>query len=1025
MKITEILLKRPVAVTVLTVALFVIVFFSLKQLEVNYLPDITYPMIKVHIWWRGATPEEIETNIAEPVERVLSTIDNLDYFESSSIEGMYTLLVNFKYGINIEQAYQDVITAMGRVTRQLPKDIDPPVIFKADPSQLPVMELTVSSDKRNLVYLRDWSENWLVDQISTVHGTAGAEVVGGLKREIRVHLDPQKLLAYKLDAFKIAKVLSNENKEMFAGRVTVKAKEIIARTMGEFQNVEEIKQVIISHKSGGRNVYLKDIATIEDSHEEMRVNTRFNGKPCVKLNILKQADANTVSVAQDVKNKLQKLRKIIPEDIKFGIVENNGEYVMGAINSVQQSAIAAGILVIIVVYLFLGRLKQVLIMLIALPVTLLANFAIMKISGFSINIFSLGGLVVALGVILDNSIVVLENIVRLKSEGVEKYSLTGVKEVGSAITAATLTFLSLFLPFLFVPGLSALLFKELIMVIAGIVILSLIIAITLTPFLADRFLKNEKNTNPFFIFNFFNSIISLFSEIYSKFLSTCIRVRWIVIIVVLLLFTGSLWVGIKTGSEFLPQLDDGRIMVKVKMPSGTSINEVDKILKNLEAKLKDLKEIESVFTLAGGKVWGLATYEIAEEGELNIKLVPKSKRKISTRQFITKIQTIIKNVPTPGGKIMVSQMKVKGIRQVGEQQVEIKIKGIEIMSIFKVAKELSEKLNEISGIRNVNVSMDMTKPEYKVYVDREKASYFGISVDTVAITLRSLVNGIVATQYRDGSEYYNIRVMVPENKITSKQDLENLIIKNDTGDSFYLKDIAKIQQAVGPVEIVRENQSKEVIVRADSSGISVGEAVNKVKKVLLELNLPSNIEYEMVGQAQMMAENNKTMIIIILFAAFFAYVVLAIQFESFVLPVLILLNVPFTLTGSFIALYLTGTPIGITVLIGIVVMMGGITSQGVVLLTLAEGYFKEDKNPTQAILQAVPIRLRPILMTQLTTILGLVPLALNLGEGGDILMPMAIAVIGGLMYSLILTLLFLPALYVVIKRGGYKNEKFS
>jgi len=1016
MKITESLLKRPVAVIVLIIAIFVIGLFSFQQLEVNYLPDITYPMIKVHIWWRGATPEEIETNIAEPAERVISTIDNLDYIESSSIEGMYTLLVNFKYGINIEQAYQDVIAAMGRVTRQLPKDMDPPVIFKADPSQLPVMELTISSDKRNLVYLRDWAENWLVDQISTVNGTAGAEVVGGLKREIRVHLDIQKLLVYKLDAFKIAKVLASENKEMFAGRVTVKAKEIIARTMGEFQSVEEIEKIVISHKSGGRNIYLKDIATIEDSHEEMRVNTRFKGKPCVKLNILKQADANTVSVSQDVKNRLQELRKIIPEDIKFGVVENNGEYVMGAINSVQQSAIAAAILVIIVVYLFLGRLKQVLIMLIALPVTLLANFSIMKIFDFSINIFSLGGLVVALGIILDNSIVVLENIVRLKEEGIENYSLKGIKEVGKAIIVSTLTFLSLFLPFLFVPGLSSLLFKELIMVIAGIVLLSLIIAITLTPFLADRFLQNEKNIKPFFIFNFFNSIISLFSIIYSKFLSVCIQKRWIVILSVLFLFTCGLWVGIQTGSEFLPQLDDGRIMVKVKMPSGTSVNEIDKILKNLESKL-DLKEIESVFTLAGGKVWGLATYEIAEEGELNIQLVSKSKRKISTKQFITKIQPIIKTVPAPGGKIMVSQMKIKGIRQMGEQQVEIKIKGMEIMSIFKVAKELAEKLNEISGLRNVNVSMDMTKPEYKVYIDREKASYLGISADTVATTLRALVSGIVSTQYRDGSEYYNIRVMVPENKITSKQDLENLIIRNDTGDSFYLKDIAKIHQAVGPVEIVRENQNKQVIVRTDSAGISVGESVNKVKKVLLELNLPSNVEYEMGGQAQMMAENNKTMIIIILFATFFAYLVLAIQFESFILPVLILLNVPFTLTGSFIALYLTGNPIGVTVLIGIVVMMGGITSQGVVLLTLAESYFKEGKKPIQAILQAAPIRLRPILMTQLTTILGLVPLALNLGEGGDMLMPMAIAVIGGLLYSLILTLLFLPAVYVVIKHG--------
>jgi len=371
MRITSTTLKRPVAATVLAIAVFATGLFSLKQLDVDYLPEIIYPMTKVHIWRRGATPEEIETNIAEPVERVLATVDNLDYLESSSIEGMYTLLVNFQHGVDVEEAYQDVITAMGRVARKLPADMDPPVIIKADPSQLPVMQVTISSEQRDLVWLREWADNWLTDRLTAVPGTAGVEVVRGLEREIRIHLDPQRLAAYGLSPAGIARTLYEENREMFAGRVTVETREIIARTMGEFESLHEIRNVVLARGKHGENVYVKDVASVEDSHEDMRVNTRFNGKPCVKLNVLKQAEANTVTVAQAVKARLEELGRDIPDDIEFGYVENQGDYVLGAIRSVQGSAILAAVLVIVVVYLFLGRWRQVLVMVVALPTTLL------------------------------------------------------------------------------------------------------------------------------------------------------------------------------------------------------------------------------------------------------------------------------------------------------------------------------------------------------------------------------------------------------------------------------------------------------------------------------------------------------------------------------------------------------------------------------------------------------------------------------------------------------------------------------
>jgi hydrophobe/amphiphile efflux-1 (HAE1) family protein len=1022
-KITAAAIKRPVAVTVLAIATFATGYFSLTQLDVNYLPDISYPMVKIHIWWRGATADDIETNVADPLEEVIATVDDLDYIESSSIEGMYTLLVNFRYGADVDVAFQDVVAAMGRVTKRLPRDMDPPVVIKADPSQLPVIEVMLTSDAHDLVWLREWAEDWLVDRLATVAGTAGAEVVGGLEREIRVHLDPNRLQAYALSPDRIAKALLEENLETFAGRVTIEPREIIARTMGEFESLAEIENVVVARGPGGEKVYVKDVATVEDSHREMRIDTHFNGKPCVEFKVLKQYAANAVTVANGVKARLQELRDNgdIPKDVDFGYVEDDSTYVMGAISSVRDSALLAALLVVLVVYLFLGRWRQVIVMVVALPLTLLANFALMKAADFSINVFSLGGLVVALGVILDNSIVVLENITRLKSEGVADYAERGTQEVGSAVVTATLTFLAIFLPFAFVPGMAAILFKELVLVVGGVVAVSLLIAVTVTPLLTDRLLRHERSGQPPWIVRLFDGTIRLGVRGYEAVLRACLRVKWLVILLALAVLAVGLWLAGRAGTEFLPKLDDGRVMVKLKLPSGTSVSDVNRILARVEDRLRELPEIDTLFRLAGGRVFGLYTLEVGNEGNLDIQLLPRHQRTMSTEQFINKIRPWIAKIQAdePGAKLPVQARPIKGLRKVGEQDIEVNVKGNDAVLLYEFSEKLAARLAQTHGLSGVNVSMDMTKPEFRVYVDRARASAMGIPVNHVANTLRTLVQGLVGTQYREGTEYYPIRVMVPEAALTSKTDLEGLVIATREGEPIHLRDIAEVRRAVGPVEISREDQVMRVIVRADAAGVSVGEALVAAEQAAIELKPPSGVEVSMGSQARFMAESRRVMGLILGFAALFAYVILAIQFESFVLPFLIMLNVPLTLTGCLLALGIFGAPVGVTVQIGILVMMGGITSQGVVLLDLAEEYRRGGMAPLDAIRKAAPLRIRPILMTQLTTVLGLLPLAMNMGEGGDMLVTMAIAVIGGLLYSLLLTLLFLPAAYGLVYRKSH------
>jgi len=1016
MKLTAVAIKRPVATIVLIATALLLGYFGYTRMPTDFLPEITYPMIKVYVYWRGATPEEINDNIADPLERTLSTVDDLDYLESSSIEGMYTLLVNFEYGTDVDVAYQDVVAKMGLATRKLPPDVDPPIMFKADPSQLPVVQLIIQSEGRDMVKLRTWVENVLQDQFLAVKGVAGTEIVGGLEQEIRVHLDPERLAAYDLTLNQVIKRLKEENIEQLAGRVTEGNREFIVRTTAEFQNMDDIRNVVIVNNNRSM-VMLKDLATVEDSHEDKRVMTRFNGKPAVKLNILKQADANTVEVANAVNALIKKLETSVPPDIHFNTVENQADYIKGAIAGVRDSAIVAVLLVILVIFIFLGHWRQVLVMLIALPVTILFNFFLMKLGNFSINIFSLGGLVVAMGVVLDNSIVVIENITRLHLEKGTQSDTVAEKatdEVALAVLASTLTFLALFLPFLLIPGLTSLLFRELTLTIAGIVVISLIVALTVTPMLTHYLVivpvKEKKRVS------LFDRFIMKVNDVYKTVLTFLLKIRWVIVAVSVVLLAAAVFFFGNIGSEFLPKMDDGRVMIKLIMPTGTAVARTDSLMAELETVVKDDPYVAKYFTLSGGKVWGLVTYEIANEGEIDIELVPKTQRPFSTKQYIGKIKTQVMKHMVPGAKLIVKQAKMKGIRKMGESDVEIKVRGFDLKRLNEMAHQVATRLNRIDGLTNIRVGTQITKPEYQIQVDRLRLADLGISTQTISNSVKSLIDGTVASQYREEGEYYDIRVMVPEQRITSKQDIENLFIDGRNGEKVPLRTVAKVVPRLGPVEIVREDQVKQIVVSSDvTAGASVGDMATAVRNALADFPLPEGYSFEFGGQVYLMQESQKTMLQVILFAIFFAYVILAIQFNSFKQPFLILLGIPFAFLGVILALALTGFPAGATVLIGVIVMSGVITTQGVVLISFINEYRNKGLPLREAIIEAAPLRLRPILMVELAAILGLVPLALNWGEGGDMLQPMAVAVIGGLFFSLFVTLLLLPNLYFIFE----------
>lgn len=1014
MRITEYTVRRRLATSAIALALVVLGLYGMWRLPVNFLPDMTYPMIKLNIFWSGATPEEIERNLADPIERQMMTVDGLDYLESISIEGMYSLIANFNYGRDIDVAYQDATAALARVARKLPRDIDPPVIFKADPSQIPILQLTVRSDLWDLVQLRTWTDEWLQDQMLAVPGVAGTEIVGGLVREIRVHLKPDALEKYGLTISSVLKRLREENIDQFGGRLTVGPQEIIARTTGEFTSLEDIRNVVLL-RDGANRVTLREVAEVVDAHREARVITRLDRQPAVKVSILKQADANTVEVARAVERRLAKLKSGLPEGVALGMVENQGVYVTDALNGVSTAAFEAAILVILIVWLFLGSWRQVVVIIMALPLILIMNFGLMQLAGFSLNIFSLGGLVIAIGVLVDNSILVIEAISRRREdnpgEPINDLVIAATSDIGPAVVAATLAFLALFVPFLLVPGLVSLLFRELILVISGIVLISLVTAISLTPMLTAVLLGHsmgrERKSR-------FEILVDFITTSYRRLLGWVLTYRYVVIAFFLIILVGGGYAATRLGSEFLPQMDDGRVMVKVKLPTGAAVAETDRVLQEIEKQIGEDPRIESLFTMAGGRAVGTVTFEIANEGELNLQLLPREARDISTTEFIRQLRPIVAKIPAPGGKVSVSQTKVKGLRKMGDADIEVKVQGDDLQQLFELAGKLAQTMTGLNQFTNVYVAMDLSKPEMQIAVDRVRAAEMGVSVSEVADSLRTLVAGSVPTRLREGDNDYDIRVMVPESSIRHRTDLENLLIATQQGGFVRLGDLATVLPATGPVEIVREDQVKMVIVRGDAVGVSVGEALSGLQAAMAEENLPPGYQIAYGGQAQMMADMTRDVLMILAFALFFSFIVLAVQFNSLKLPALILGSMPFCLTGSVGLLLATGFPLGATVIIGILVVLAAAVNAGVLLFTYARGLQNTANLPVrEAILTAAELRLRPIVMVSTAILFGLIPLAMALDAGGDMLQPMAIAAIGGLLMEIAVALFLMPCLYFV------------
>lgn len=1018
-------IKHPIGTLMLVSVVIVLGGYFLSNLKVDLLPKLIYPQIRVNVSNRGVDPLVMEETVTRVLESRVATTEDVTKVESSTAEGRSNVTLSFDYGKDIDLALRDASTKLDQARGGLPREIDPPTIWKSDPSQIAIFELAVSSSGMDLVRLRRWCQEELTNYFLTVPGVASVDVAGGLEREIQVIIDQKRLQGYGMAVTEVLAAIANANVDQTGGRVTAGRREYLSRTEGKFSSVAEIREVPIRlrGRSGDQRIRLSDIARIEDSHREQRIFARLNDVPSVKVSIQKQPNANTVDVIDGLKAKMKFLEEsgIIPAGLEIRVTNDQSYYIRNSLTSVSDSALVGGLLAMVVVGFFLRSWRRTFIIATSIPIAILATFVMMGLGDLTLNIISLGGLALGIGMLVDNSIVMLENISRHQREHPDPVEAAryGSNEVLSAVVASTTTNLASVLPFLLISGLAALFFKELILTISFAIIASLLVAITLVPMLSAMLFKYEeshrKTGTP--VVSGAERLLKKATDRYAAALKWCVHRRGAVIVVAIVLFVGSILLYGALGSEFLPYMDDGQIRIRVEMPPSTSVQVTNRVATQLEEIIKTMPATSTVFTVAGGYIFGRGTAEFANRAGLDIQLVPLDQRTISSNEWIAQVREKIAQARIPEARILVSKPQIRGLRtSSGDEDVSVKVQGPELAVLNDLANEIMASVRNIEGLSNVNKSLEEARPELRIQVDRERAAELGISIRDIGETVRTAIDGTIASKYTEGDREYDIRVLLDRDEVRSLKAVEDLIIYPLVGPPTSLRAVASVREGIGPVTIRRENQNRIVEVTADVSGTerSLGEIMTDVKERLRGLNLPEGYSIFYGGQEETIRENNRVLITIILLAIFLVYVVMSVQYESLLNPFVILMTIPLSLAGVVFGLYVTGIPVGATVMLGVILLAGIVVNNSIILVEFIEILRKEKgMSKVEAVLAAGPIRLRPILMTTLTTVVGMLPLAMGIGEGSEVLQPLAVATIGGLTFAMALSLVVIPSVYLM------------
>jgi len=1024
MNIPAFSVNRKITVLMLTLIVCLFGIISFTRIGIDMMPELEYPFVSVITTYEGVASEDIENLVTRPIEEAISTVKRVSTVRSISKEGVSVVMVEFEWGTLLDFAAQDVRDKISWLEDIIPEDADSPMVLKFNMSDMPILFYGITG-MEDTIKLRQYVKDNIKTRIERLDGVASCWISGGLEREINVFVDRDRLSAYNLSISQVIETLKRENLNVSAGHVSKGYTEYLVRTLGEYKSLAPIANTIVAIK-GGTPIYIKDIATVKDTHKEVRNYSRTNKKDSLVMMVLKQSGANTVKVIDRVKDALKEMRAEIPEGVQFHAVIDHSRIIKKVVKRTNFNAIEGAILAIMVILLFLGNWRPTLIISLAIPLSVVTTFMGIYALDYTFNIMTLGGLALGIGMLVDNAVVVIENTFRHLDElgqSRNEAAKAGATEVGMAITASTLTTMAVFLPMVLTSGIAGKLSRPLAVTVCLALLASLFVSLTIVPMVASSILRGKRRDT-----KAMGPVKSRFEpvrNIYRRSLVFALRHRITVLSAMALLIVGTIFMVPRLGMEFMPKQDMPILSMMAKMPVGTNLEETNRVISQIEDVVLDQPETLYVTPFIGlsevtkmDLAWGMGAADVSE-AEIMVKLVDKEERIRSSDEITDAIRGRLPKVQDAEFNFIdIGEIMMGGG---GESPIEIKVFGKDLSILKEISTSIRETCMDIPGFRDIELSLKSVKPEIQIKVDREKAARLGLTVGAIGRTVKEAFLGIVASRYRIAGDEYDLRVRLQDLDRNSVSDIRNIQISSPLGPQIPLYQVAEIEYGKGPVEITREDQERKVTVKGNYFERDLSSIVKDIKKKVSTIQLPEGYFVKFGGRYQDMQQAFSSLSWSLLIAILLVYMIMAAQFESLVTPFVIMFTVPLAFIGAVFGLYGFGKTLSVPALMGVLILTGIVVNNAIVMIDYINRLKKRGMEFGEAIVEGASVRVRPILVTAITTILGMLPMALSHTEGAELRSPMAVAVASGLLFSTFLTLFVIPIVYSIVNRISYRK----
>lgn len=1007
---SKLCIRKPVTTIMITLMVFIAGIVSYFNLDQALMPDVDLPIAVVATTYVGASPEEIENLISKPLEEGLGSISNVDTITSVSSANVSMVVLQFVDGTDIDMAAVDMRDKLDQIKSGLPDDAGDPMVIKMDINAIPIM-IGVKAENLDLTALNELLEDNVVNRLERIEGVASVDLSGGITREVRITVDPAKLAGYGLTTSTLSGILAAENMNLPSGDLSQGNTTVSVRTIGEFTSIQQINNLPITTGTGGV-IHLSDVARVEEVEADRDSFMYVNGEKGILISVDKQSTANLVKVSDSLKKEIAELQEDYPE-LDINLLTDTAEYIEMSLSNITQTALLAAVIAFFVLLLFLKNAVTAGIIAVSIPTSIMATFAMMYVTGINMNMISMGGVAIGIGMLVDNSVVVLDSIYQYYERGYSAVEAAeiGSKEVSMAITASTLTTVAVFVPLALTGGTTGAMMQNLSFTIVYALVASVIVALTFVPMACGLLLKKEtksinwKNTRFLKFLDHWDAAIDTLGRRYEKILKWALRHRKKTVITVIAVFILSLFTVPIAGMDFMASMDQGTANITVELPNGTDLDTTEETTLEVLYRLQDIPERELVYASVGSGMMSSGT----NSSSIVINLVDKKDRDRSTDEVCEEIKDLLADIP--GAKITVASSN-SAMGSLASADVTMNVYGYDSPTLVEVEKELVAMLSEVPGLSEVEGSTGDTVPEAKVTIDRGKASQYGITTASVAGALNTAISGSTATQYKvDGTEI-DVVIRYDTEEVNYLTDLKNLTVTSAYGTQVPLSDIATVTMDESATTIMRENQKNYITINANAEGMSGSEAQKLVEEAMANFELPDGCYYEFGGMMEMMNESFSSLTTAMIVAVLLVYMIMASQFESLRYPFIVMFSMPLAITGAILGLLLTGNTITMPAMMGFVMLVGMVVNNGIVLVDYTNQLMDRGMNCHDALTTAGPRRLRPILMTTLTTVLGMLPMALATSEGSEMMQALAVAVIFGLSLSTVVTLIFIPVLYM-------------